>query len=48
MFWCGEKGLTIRHFDNFAKIHHRNGIADMLYHRQVVRNKDIGQTQLFA
>ena len=51
---CSEQGLRIlmlrikiellafREFDDFAHIHYGNAVTDMLDHRQVMRNKQIG------
>ena len=34
-------------FNNAAEVHHRDAITDVLHHRQIVRDKEIGEVKLF-
>ena len=38
--------LRIHDFHQFSQVHNANDIGDMLHHRQIMRNKQIGQVKL--
>ena len=40
-----KQRVPIRHFDDAAQVHHRDAVADVAHHRQVVRDEEIGQAQ---
>src|SRR5690348_826782 len=46
MAWVSIDFVTVRNFDDFAEIHNRNTLADVLDHSQIVRDEEIGQMQL--
>ncbi len=39
--------VTGAFLDDFAEIHDRDAVGDMFYHRQVMRDKEIGQVKFF-
>ena len=41
------KFITIRHFHNFAQIHHRHFLAEVANHTQIVGNEQISQVEFF-
>jgi len=40
------KRVRIRILNNLAKIHHGNAIRDVLYHGQIVGDKQVGHSHL--
>ena len=46
MFRMFKDALIITELYDFSKIHYTDPAADMLYHTQVVRDKQIGQVPL--
>jgi hypothetical protein len=42
---CRKQRALLRHFDDLAEVHHRHARGDVLHHRQVVSDKDIGQAE---
>src|SRR5690606_37628576 len=42
-----ENGLAIGNLDDIAKIHHRDPVGDMVDHREIVRDEEIGQAEPF-
>ena len=40
------QGAFLGNLDNLAQVHHRDAVADVLHHRQVVRDKKIAQLQV--
>ena len=46
MQWIIEKLVRFPFFHHIAEIHYENAVGDVLYDRQVVRDKDVGQPQL--
>ena len=40
------EGLAVGQFHQFSQIHHRHPVADVLHHRQVVGDEQVGQAEL--
>ena len=40
-----EQRLRIRGLDDDAEIHHRDPVGDVLHHREVVRDEDVGEAE---
>ena len=47
MQWFGIKLITVCKFHHASQIHNTYTVRNMFYHRKVVCDKQIGQTQLF-
>src|SRR5262249_27676506 len=43
-----EQLVAIGELDNTPKIHHRNAVAEMPHHRQVVGNEQVGEAETHA
>src|SRR5687767_9561802 len=41
-----EEGLGLGELDDPAEVHHRDAVADVLDHREVVRDEEVGQPEL--
>src|SRR5262245_31330786 len=48
MSWIREQLVRSRGLDDAAEIHDGNPIGDVLDHRKIVRNEDVGQGKAFA
>ena len=44
---AGKQLLRAAFFHHLPQVHHTDIVGDMLYHRKVVGDKDIGEPQLF-
>ncbi len=44
----GEQRIGRRGLDDASQVHHRDGVADMLDDREIVRDEDVGQAQALA
>ena len=50
VYGCGGGGEQLLHrrgLDDLAQVHHRHPVGDVPHHRQVVRDEQVGQPQLF-
>jgi len=47
MTWVFKEPALRGHLHNFPEIHHRHMITEILNHREIVRDKKIGQSELF-
>ena len=43
-----EQFVAVGEFDDAAEIHHRDALAEMPHHREIVRDEQIGQAELLA